>query len=234
MIRINLQSAGQKKQKRKTVVADTGGGAGGGPSAIVPFLMLMLPFAGGLGGAFFVHTALVDQVQATQAAIGSAEAELARLKPILDELEQFKKDRDLLEQKLAAIRTLEATRTGPVKNYAELAALMPPQVWIASLRESGGNVVIDGFGLDSQSVAVFVNAVQRSTRFSSAELTAVDASQYLGLNIKRFNVVARLRSADQAATGRSAPTAPSRRAATISALSCRRPIGYAPSAAATR
>lgn len=190
MIRINLQNAGAKKQRRKAAAVDTDGG---GPSQLLPAMMLALPLAAGGGGSYFVHASLVGQIQDTRGAIQRGEMELARLKPILDEINQFKKDKALLESKLEAIRALEHARTGPVEVYAELAALMPPQVWVLGVRESGGNAVLDGIGLDSQSIAVFVNAMGRSQYFSDVELTAVEQAQYLGLTVKRFNVSCRFR-----------------------------------------
>jgi type IV pilus assembly protein PilN len=199
MIKINLQTAGQRKQRRRAAAVDTGGG---GSSAVLPALMLLVPIAGGAGGSYYVHANLLGQIEDTQVSIRTAEAELARLKPILDEINQFKKDRVLLEKKLAAIGELQSARIGPVRIYAELAALMPPQVWVTAIREAKGSAVIDGLGLDSQSVAIFANALARSPYFANVELTAVDQAQYLGLDVKKFNVTCRFQNPTAApATG---------------------------------
>ncbi len=209
MIKINLQTAGQRKQKRKAATADFGGGGGGGggASSLLPAMMLILPIAGGAAGSYYVHATLLGEIEQTESAIRAGEAELARLKPILDEIEQFKKDRNLLQRKLEAMRTLQSARIGPVRVYAELAALLPAQVWVTSIRESGGNAVIDGLGLDSQSVAIFVNSMERSPYFANVELTLVEQTQYLGLDIKKFNVTCRLQNpAAATATAQAVPT----------------------------
>ncbi len=195
MIRINLQTAGQKRQKRKAATADFGGG-GGSSSSFLPALMLVLPIAGSAGGSYYVHAALIEQAERTQAEIRVGEAELARLKPILDELQQFKKDKALLEKKLSAIRTLEGARIGPVQIYAELASIMPPQIWVTGIKESGKTAVIDGLGLDSQSIAIFVNSMQHSRYFANVELNVVEQAKYLGLDIKKFNVTCRFVNPD--------------------------------------
>ncbi len=207
MIRINLQSAGQKKQKRRAASADADAGGGGGPSSFLPAMMLVLPIASGAGGSYYVHASLTSQIEETNEAIRRGEAELARLKPILDEIERFKKDQALLQNKLAAIRSLQSARTGPVQLYAELAALMPPQVWVTAVRETGGAAQIEGFGLDSQSIAVFVNSMGRSRYFANVELTIVEQATYLGLDIKKFNVVCRFQvsGASPAAVPAAAP-----------------------------
>lgn len=193
MIKINLQTAAARKQRRRAVSAERGAG---GSSTLLPAMVLLLPIVGGAGGSYYVHATLLAEIDDTQQAIQSAEAELARLKPILDELNRFKKDKALLEQKLGAIRALQGARIGPVKIYAELASLMPAQVWVTGVRESGGNAVLDGLGLDSQSIAVFVNSLQRSPYFTNVELTLVEQTKYLGLSIKRFNVTCRFRNPD--------------------------------------
>lgn len=193
MIRINLQSAAAKKQKRR---AASSASSAGGPSNALPAMMLLLPVAAGLGGSYVVHSGLLASMEEQRAAIQVGEAEIARLKPIIDELNQFKKDKALLEKKLAAIKTLEGARHGPVKIYAELGALMPSQVWVTSLRESNKAAVMDGLGLDSQSIAVFVNALQRSRYFANVELTTVESTKYLGLDVKKFSLTCRLVNPD--------------------------------------
>jgi type IV pilus assembly protein PilN len=223
MIRINLQSAAQRKQKRKSAPAPQQAGGGGGRSwsfgQTLPALVLLVPIVVGGAGSFYVHRALVAEIERVTSDTKAAEAELARLKPILDELERYKKDRELLEKKLAAIRNLEAARVGPVRVFAELAAVMPPQVWVTGVRESGLNAQIDGLGLDSQSVAVFANAMHHSPHFANVELTSVEQVTYLGLKIRKFSLTCRFQLTPPApppptppapAPGRSAGAATSR------------------------
>jgi type IV pilus assembly protein PilN len=219
MIRINLQHAGQKKARKRAPAADPGGGGGGGARIaaalrnVGPALLILLPVAGGVGGSFVVHASLVGELASVQHRTREAEAELARLKPILDEIERYKKDKAQLEGKLAAIRQLQGARTGPVKIFAELAAIMPPQVWVTGVRETAMAANLEGIGLDSQSVAVFVNAMEHSPHFGNVELTAVEQVQYLGLNVKRFNVTCQFRLPTPPAAGATgggvpAPAAP--------------------------
>lgn len=181
MIRINLQqSAGQGKRRKAASV--------GGPGHVVPALTLLLPALGAAGGSYYVHQQLVGKIAAVEQATRTAEAEIAKLKPVLDELERFKKDKALLEQKLAAMKSLEGARRGPTRIFAELAAIMPQQVWVTAIREQGMSATLDAIGLDSQSIAVFVNAMQRSPYFANVELTTVEQIQYLGLKVKKFTV----------------------------------------------
>jgi type IV pilus assembly protein PilN len=212
MIRINLQSAGQRKAKKRAAAPVDSGGTGG-PGHALSLMLLVLPIAGALGGSFVVHRSLVAEIDDVTARTRAAEAEIARLKPILDELNRYKREREQLERKLAAIRQLEAARTGPVKTFAELSAIIPPQVWVTSIRERGGQAQIDGVGLDDQSVAVFVNAMLRSPQFEAVELNLVEQTPYLGLNVKRFTVTSAFRSgarppAAQAAGGPGGPAGP--------------------------
>jgi type IV pilus assembly protein PilN len=216
MIRINLQHAGQRKaKKRAPAPADTGGGGGGGVGGGIgaalgnlgPAILLLLPIVGGAGGSFYVHQSLVGELHSVQQRTRVADAELAKLKPVLDELNQYKRDKEQLEQKLAAIRQLQGARTGPVKIFAELGAIMPPQVWVTGVREHGLTANLDGVGLDSQSVAVFVNAMHHSPYFGNVELTSVEQIQYLGLNVKRFTVTCQFRLPAPAG-GTAPPVAP--------------------------
>lgn len=191
MIRVNLLGAGPAKpgKRRRARAAPEGGGGGAG--RLGPTLLLVLPLAGGLGGSYYVHLRLADRIAEVQQATRTAEAEIAKLKPVLDEVERFKKDKALLEQKLAAFKSLEGARRGPTRIFDELAALMPRQVWVTAVREQGMNATIEALGLDSQSIAVFLNAMARSPYFTNVELTVVEQTEYLGLKIKRFSVTCR-------------------------------------------
>lgn len=211
MIRINLQQQGPKGRKRKAAAAAEpavssggGGGGGGGPANILPALMLILPVALGVGGAFYVHQGLTVKLEETLLATKAAEAELARLKPVLDELERFKKDKASLEQKLAAIKALEGKRHGPVRIFTELGAIMPAELWVTSVRETNMKAEIEGLGLDSQTVAVFVSAMERSPYFSGVELRSVEQVAYLGLKIRKFKVSCQFVLPQQAAPAQAA------------------------------
>ncbi len=198
MIRINLQQAGQKPRRRKAAApaADTGGGDGGGGGgsglgSLLPTLMLLVPVLGGVGGSYYVHGRLLGEIARVEQATRTAETEIAKLKTVLDEIERYKKDKAVLEQKLAAMKALEGARRGPVRIYEELGAIMPQQVWVTGVREQGMSATLDAIGLDSQSVAVFVTAMQRSPYFANVELTSVEQIEYLGLKVKKFGVTCR-------------------------------------------
>ncbi len=203
MIRINLQQSGAPTKRRKAA-------AGGGPGAVLPALTLLLPVLGATGGAYSVHQQLLGRIADVQQATRTAEAEIAKLKPVLDELERFKKDKALLEQKLAALKSLEGARRGPTRIFAELAAIMPPQVWVTAIREQSLSATLEAIGLDSQSVAVFVNAMQRSPYFANVELTSVEQILYLGLKVKKFIVTCRFQLEP--------PAAPATRTADVGAV----------------
>lgn len=213
MIRINLQSAAPRKaSKAKARAVDTGGGSSFAPGNAVAAAVIAVPLAAGGGGAFLVHQGLLAQLSDVQRKTSTAEAELARLKPILDELKQFKKDKVSLEKKLETIRALEARRGGPVRTLTELASAMPAQVWVTSLRESSGAAQIEAIGLDATSVSVFVKALERSPYFANVELKSVDQTAYLGLKVNRFSVSCTFRSpsgqAGQDGPGGAVPAVP--------------------------
>ena len=190
MIRINLQQQGPKGKKRKAVAVEAAPSEDSGPGNVLPALMLILPVALGGGGAFYLHQGLTAKLAETELAIKAAEAELARLKPILDELERFKKDKASLEEKLAAIRALEGKRHGPVRILTELGRIMPPELWVTGIRETDMQADIEGIGLDAQTVAVFVSSMERSPYFQGVELKVVEQVPYLGLKVRKFRVSA--------------------------------------------
>ncbi|MPZ77074.1 MAG: hypothetical protein GEU77_11180, partial [Deltaproteobacteria bacterium] len=69
-----------------------------------------------------------------------------------------------------------------------LAAAIPSTLWLIELKQSGGNLLINGLATDNQSVAEFVRSLSRSAHFKNVELIeSTQADEKTG-PFKKFSI----------------------------------------------
>jgi type IV pilus assembly protein PilN len=88
--------------------------------------------------------------------------ELEKLKKVVAEVEQFKKDKELYEQKINIIKDLEAKQSGPVHILDELSLNIPDKLWFRKLTMKGDLLTLAGSAFANISIVDFVNNLKRS------------------------------------------------------------------------
>ena len=96
--------------------------------------------------------------------------ELDQLKKIVAEVEQFKKDKSLYEQKIQIIEDLEAQQSGPVHVLDEQSLSLPDKLWFNSMTLKGQTLTISGSAFANISIVDFVNNLKRSPYFQNVQL----------------------------------------------------------------
>jgi type IV pilus assembly protein PilN len=93
-----------------------------------------------------------------------------------------------LKSKHRVIEDLSNKKVGPVRILDSLAAAIPPNLWLVELKQSGGNLIINGLAMDNQSVAEFIRSLSRSEHFKNVELIeSLQADEKTG-PYKRFSM----------------------------------------------
>lgn len=151
MIRINLISEGRRpvvarKARSKIAIGDQD------PSLfyLAGGLVLGLLLAGGL---FLFFSA---KLSSAEAKVAEQRAVMQKLKPILEEVDQFKKKKKRLETKIEVINKLNADRKGPVRVMDEVSRALPDLVWLQSMSLRGRRVTINGQGMNTNAIAAFI------------------------------------------------------------------------------
>ena len=68
------------------------------------------------------------------------------------------------------IDDLKKKKSGPVLVMENLANATPATLWLTDLKESGGNLALNGLAVDNKTVADFINGLEASKHFKSVEL----------------------------------------------------------------
>ncbi len=172
MIRINLIRG--KRKKRKEFHFD--------------FLYLLIPLVLAAGLLLF-HKMVGDRIDTLNTNILKANADIARLKKEIGEVEKFKTRKAELQQKVDIISNLQTGRTVPVKVFEALSASIPEKCWIDTLSIKGSQVSISGVALNNHTIANFMTALGQSGRFKDVELGSADQMSYMGVKMMKFNLV---------------------------------------------
>jgi len=137
--------------------------------------------------------------QATKSTLGDIndenkrlEEEIANLKKIIGEVDEYKAQQALLEKKLEVIRQLKANKTGPVHMLDQLALRIPEKLWLEEVAESAQKVTLRGVSINNEVIATFMNKMEESDYFKEVYLVSIQARAEADLKLKEFTITARL------------------------------------------
>ena len=109
--------------------------------------------------------------------IGKLETKLAKTKEDLKiyekkakEVDEMKKQLELLKMKMDVIASLEKNRKVPLDMLDEMSrSIIPKRMWLTEM-VSGNTVNLKGFAMDNQTVAEFMKNLEKSKFYSSVNL----------------------------------------------------------------
>lgn len=190
MIRINLLPVREERRK-----------AGARNFALV--------LAVALGGSVFLSAALHWKVRhdisSTRKQAAQTQKEIDGFASQLAQVEQFKKTKSEIEQKLNVIQGLNEARSGPVRMLDELATHTPDRIWISRIEVHASRMLMEGMSLDNELVALFLTALEESPYFKDVELVETQAKEKDGFRLNAFEVSAVLTSPEAEKRASEAP-----------------------------
>jgi len=179
MIRINLLPI--REERRKADLRQFG-------------LILGAAFIGGIVIVSLYHIKLSGDVKEAKAGVAATQQHIDRFKPQLKQVEEYRETKAEIEKKLEIIGRLEASRSGPVHVFDELATHAPARLWLTKLEAHGGKITIEGMSLDNELVALFLTALNESAYFNDVELRETKAKELSGYKLNEFELSAMLAS----------------------------------------
>lgn len=159
MIRINLLSEG----RRPTAVRKSKG-----PSLAERDWTNMLLVAGVVVGLIAIGAywyVLNQRRNDVQHEVTVAQAEVERLKPILEEVEMFKKKQADLERKIEVITNLKNQQTGPVRVMDAISRALPELLWLDRMDVTPGEIRISGRAFNVNAVSNFIENLDKVPEF---------------------------------------------------------------------
>lgn len=103
----------------------------------------------------------------------AAQAEVERLRPILEEVEEFKAKQADLENKIEVITNLKNAQTGPVRVMDSVSRALPELLWLDQMDVSASNIRISGRAFNVNAISNFIENLDRVSEFREPRLGPV-------------------------------------------------------------
>jgi type IV pilus assembly protein PilN len=163
MIRINLLGQTRPKERRETTLP---------LDATFRLGMLVAALVLAFGVLFVTYESQAKQLQQTNDKIQSLQAERARLQQIKSEVTRFEAQKQVLQNRINVIETLQKGRTGGQEMLQAVANTVARSegVWLTSLSKTGGTLSMDGEASSVNSVANFLTQMKRTGYFDKIEI----------------------------------------------------------------
>jgi type IV pilus assembly protein PilN len=139
----------------------------------------------GVGAVCMMDRQAISRLEAQQAGL---QADLERLKPIVDEVTTLERREKMLNARLETIQRLRGNQRGPVHVLEALGRSLPEQAWLEAIDESGGVFKVTGYALTNFAVADFLRNLQRTNEILGVDLISSEQALVAGREIKKFIV----------------------------------------------
>ena len=178
MIKINLLP--REEQKRRISVKI--------PQAVAVTLIILV--AVGMWAYWRSLTGELERLRVDSAGIRS---EIARAKQIVQLIEQYERDKKLLQERLTLIQRLVSAQGSAVRLLDGISQVMPDDIWLAAINKVSGRLVLQGYASSHFAVANLMLALERlKPRIVSVELSVIERQIHENKPVERFEIVAGL------------------------------------------
>jgi type IV pilus assembly protein PilN len=152
MIKINLLSEGKKPVVARKTAPAALRFADKDPAVWVAAAVAVVALLG-IGVYWWL---LRSQLKEVERQIVVANREIEELKPILKEVEDYKKKKAELEHKIKVINDLKAAQRGPVQLMDHVSRALPELLWLDRMDVRGSSVSLRGRAFNTNAVAAFL------------------------------------------------------------------------------
>jgi type IV pilus assembly protein PilN len=123
--------------------------------------------------------------------IADAQQEISRLRAIINQVQDFEKQKTELQQRVALIEDLRKNQTGPVHMLDQVSRALPPSVWLTELKQAPDGITIDGRCTGLTSLSDFVSNLEATGYFKrSIEIVSSQTDTNTTGEVTRFSIKA--------------------------------------------
>lgn len=180
MANINLMSEKRPTKQKKRV-------ASAPEESQAPVILFAAIVAVTLAGLVFWWIRLNGKIDDMNRKIAEAEAEKKRLEAIIKQVQEFQRQKELLEKKINIIGELKAKQSGPVHLLDEISSSVPEFLWLTLLKQIGSEIQVHGEATNIIAITNFVGNLEKSPWFKDTDLR--DTRQLNTTSGYEFNVI---------------------------------------------
>src|SRR5262249_127022 len=162
MIRINLLGQARPKAARRPVPLE----------ATLQIMLLVLALVAAVGFLFIHYYQMNREISDLQAKIRTKHPEKPRVESLKQQVENFDRQKAVLQQRIAVIEELQRNRTGGQELLDMVATTVTrtDELWLTSLSRKGNTLTFEGTAASINAVANFITQLKRSGYFQKVEI----------------------------------------------------------------
>ena len=192
MIRVNLLGVERQKIKKPLLAFDPA------KSLTLICSLILVAAVAGIGWWFW---SLRQESARLDAEIAAAQAESARLQPLLDEVKGFEAQRATLQQRVELIEQLRRGQSIPVQLLDHVSKSVPDMLWLTAMTQDATQVTIEGRSTTLIALSDFVGnlgsgtLLERSVEIIDSQVESASAPGQQGgpaVDLIRFTVRAQI------------------------------------------
>ncbi len=159
--------------------------------------------------ALGAHTAASLQLASLKEDTMTAQKQNEVLKSKIGKIDNLANLRSDVEHKLKIVDRLQEGRFRSLKTLHAIAIVIPQNVWLDEIHDTGGDISLSGLGESNKAVASFMRKLDQSPLFTNVRLGEISRVMVNGLPVRRFSL--KLARVDHATPGKAKATSPKQR-----------------------
>ncbi len=136
----------------------------------------------------FLFYRINSQYNSTQSTLQRTNKKIKQLEPIIKKIDDYKKQKEDINKKIAVIIDLDRYRLAPVVILSDLNRQRPKKLWFTNLKEGGQHLTISGVAVDNETIVNFLNNLKLSAPLKNADLTLLRSQSIQDLKLKEFTI----------------------------------------------
>jgi len=140
------------------------------------FVTVLLGFlfvSAGLG--FLWHEKVSSNIEYQQQRNNFVKNEITQLDKQIKEIQELKKKRDELIERMRVIQDLQGKRPVIVRQFDELVRVMPDGIYLTTLSKTGENLSVEGVGESNSRISNLMRNLDQSDWYKEPNLSSVKA-----------------------------------------------------------
>ncbi|MBB1125665.1 PilN domain-containing protein [Thiospirillum jenense] len=125
--------------------------------------------------------------------------EIAQLEAKIKKIEELEKRKQDLLARMGIIQQLQESRPTIVRLFDELVRVMPEGVFLDSLKQTGGNLEVEGSAQSNARVSTLMRNIEQSEWIEKPQLLLIENKDKTGTGLSQFRMSFRQKLTEEAA-----------------------------------
>lgn len=134
--------------------------------AVVPLILTLIVVA-------FFWVSITSDISAAKQDIAKVKQDIEQSKVKLKEIDEYKKNKEMLTKKMDVIAKLQKGKSGPVHLIEELSTCLPGGLWLTSVKQKGMSLEITGKAMDNIAISNYMINLDRSPYIDAVDLKQI-------------------------------------------------------------